>query len=187
MKMNYLAVLMTLVILSAGLAFPVTAAYSNDTAVIQSNPVKGLVLDVMGEITSWDLSTIGNNYDDVNISMRIRSNTPWAINVYDALDGGKPSASAGHMSEWNGLTYNTTVGYKNLSYALEVAPAVGDIPVVLSGTQQVFKSGLPTPSGGAGVGGLLYNLSVNQKLRYADTALENAAYRIVVTFVAMNT
>lgn len=187
MKMNYLVVLLILAVLSSGFAFPVIAATSTDTATIQSNPVRGLILDVMGNITTWDLSNIGDNFDNTNISLRIRSNTPWAINVYDALNDAKPPASAGHMSDWNGASYNISAGYKNLSYALEIAPAVGEYPTVLSGTQQLFKDGPPTPSGGAGIGGLLYNLSVNQKLRYADSTLpDGSAYRIVVTFVATN-
>jgi hypothetical protein len=189
MKMNYLAALMILAILSIGLALPASAAYSNDTAIIQSNPVRGLVLDVMGEITTWDLTNIGDNFDNVNISMRIRSNTPWQINVYDALDGGsKPAGSAGHMAEYSVAGYNTTLGGRMLYYPLEIAWAEGETPVVLSGAEQKLKDGLPTPSGaGGGLGGLLYNLSVNQKLRYADITLpENYAYRIVVTFVAMN-
>ncbi len=188
MKMNYLAALMILAILSIGLALPASAAYSNDTAIIQSNPVRGLVLDVMGEITSWDLSTIGDNIDNTNISMRIRSNTPWSITTYDALDGSKPVGSVGHMAEYSVGGYNTTGGGRYLYYPLELQAEPFDIPTVLSGTQQVFESGSPTPPGAGGaLGGLVFNLTINQKLRYADVTLpEGSAYRVIVTFVATN-
>lgn len=188
MKIRYLAVLIIFALVSSVCVGPVTAATSTDTAIIQSNPVQGLILDVMGEITSWELANIGDNYDNTNISMRIRSNSPWQITIHDALDGGKPAASAGHMAEWDGLAYNTTDGGRYLYYPLEIAPAVGEYPVVLNETPQLLKSGLPTQSGGGGsMGGLLYNLSINQKLRYADTTLPaGSAYRIIVTFTATN-
>jgi len=189
-KMKDLVVLTVLALLCGGLVLPVSAATSTDTTYIQSNPVQGLVLDVTGNITTWDLSNIGDNIDNTDISMRIRSNTPWQINVYDALNEGKPAASAGHMTEYSMSLYggyNTTDVGRMLYYPLELQAQPYDLPVVLSGAQQMFASGNPTPSGGAELGGLLYNLTVNQKLRFADARLpDDDAYRIVVTFVATN-
>ncbi|MDI9633623.1 MAG: hypothetical protein QFX32_06155 [Methanolinea sp.] len=185
MKVNPFAVLVALVMV-AGLGMVASAAYSNDTALIQSNPTEGLVLDVVGNITSWDLSNIGDNVDSTSIYLHIRSNTNWMIQVVDNLDEGKPAESAGHMAEYTGLAYNTTDGGRYLFYPLQLKADPYDIYVDLSGTPQLLKQGAPTPPG-VPVGGLYYNLTVNQRMRLADQRLTPpSVYRIIVTFIASN-
>ena len=186
MKMNFFVVLMAIAIITVGLVLPVSASYSNDTAIIQSNPTVGIVLDVMGNITSWDLSNVGDNVDSTSISMRVRSNTNWQVQVVDNLDEGKPSGSAGYMAEYTSGAYNTTSGGRHLYYPLQLKAESFDIYRDLSGSAQEFKSGSPTPPG-VPIGGLLYNLTVNQRMRLADERLNPpSAYRVIVTFIASN-
>jgi len=185
MKMNHYFVLIALAMMM-GLGMTASAAYSNDTAIIQSNPTEGLILDVVGNITSWDLSTIGDNVDSTSIYMHIRSNTNWMIQVVDNLDGAKPAGSAGYMAEYDGIAYNTTGGGRHLYYPLQLKADPFAVYVDLSGTPQQLKTGSPTPPG-VPVGGLYYNLTVNQRMRLADERLTPpSAYRIVVTFIASN-
>lgn len=186
MRMNYFIMLMAIAVMTLGIGLPASAAYSNDTAVIQSNPTEGLILDVVGNITSWDLSTIGDNEDSASIYMHIRSNTNWMIQVVDNLDEGKPAGSAGYMAEYTSLAYNTTGGGRLLYYPLQLKADPFDIYVDLSGTPQQIKAGSPTPPG-VPVGGLFYNLTVNQRMRLADQRLTPpSAYRIIVSFIASN-
>jgi len=174
----FFGILMVLAIF-CGCISPAMAGSSQGTAVIYSNPGESISLVVNGGITNWSLDNIGDNINTTGISMTVSSNDNHVVYVRDSLDGGKPVNTTGHMAEYDPLG-GVYVGGKNLTNPVEIS-SPPNAYVALSGTNQQIESASGV------VSAQVYPVSVKQSIVFADERLYGPYYRIVVTFVAMNT
>jgi len=153
-----------------------SAAASSGSAEIETDTFGASVdLTVTGSIADWSL-TVGENEDTESITMTVLSNNAggYDVKVYDALDGGKPAETAGHLTRY-GDSYLGTY----LADPLQVRSS--GAYVSLSGVQQTIESkvGISADAGDT------YAIGIKQRLAPSDTILPaGQSYRIVVTFVA---
>jgi len=157
--------------------FQAAAAASNGSAEIETDTFGASVdLTVTGSIANWSL-TVGDNEDVGSITMTVLSNNAggYDVKVYDAMDGGKPAETAGHLTRY-GDSYLGTY----LADPLQVRSS--GAYVSLSGVQQTIESKEGDISADAGD---TYAIGIKQRLAPSDTILPaGQSYRIVVTFVA---
>jgi hypothetical protein len=155
-----------------------TAAASSGSAEIATDTFGASVdLTVTGSIADWSL-TVGENEDTESITMTVLSNNAggYDVKVYDALDGGKPEETAGHLTGYEGGYLGTYLGNP-----LQIKSSGTDAYVSLSGVQQSLESkvGISADAGDT------YGIGIKQRLAPSDTILpEGRSYRVVVTFVA---
>jgi len=131
-------------------------------------------IDTTGGISNWAFTT-GTHEDTTSVDLSVTSTaSAWHVSVKDALDGGKPVATVGKMSEYTGSAYVTS-GYKVLTNALQAKCGSGSY-VTLSGSDQTVQTGTSS-------GTFTYDIGLKQVIAAGDPALTAPnMYRIVVTF-----
>ncbi|MDD3110823.1 MAG: hypothetical protein PHU26_00835 [Methanofollis liminatans] len=157
--------------------FQAAAAASNGSAEIETDTFGASVdLTVTGSIANWSL-TVGENEDVGSITMTVLSNNAggYDVKVYDAMDGGKPAETAGHLTRYESSYLGTY-----LKNPLQIKSGTGAY-VSLSGVPQSIESkvGISDDAGDT------YAIGIKQRLEPSDKVLDpGQSYRIVVTFVA---
>lgn len=133
-------------------------------------------IDVNGTISNWALS-IGENVDSTNLTIRVQSNGPWQVSVYDALNNGKPAGTEGHMAEYVGSSYNSSG--RMLINPVHLKDAGASSYLTLAGVQQHYLSGVATQTEGT-----IYPVMVKQAIEYEDLRLYPPSfYQVIVTFI----
>jgi len=157
----------------------VTTPYGTSLAVAGSQftySAAQLQIDVNGTISNWALE-IGENIDATNLTLGVISSHGWSVSVYDALDLGKPAGTAGHMTEFDGSSYN--LSGRMLSSPVQLKDVNATVYITLSGVQQHYLSGVATP-----VQGTIHPIVVKQDIEYEDLRLSPpSVYQIIVTFI----
>jgi hypothetical protein len=138
-----------------------------------SNPF--IDVNVTGSINTWNFNS-GLNENTSAVQLTIDTNmNQWSVRAKDALDGGKPPATAGKMAEWSGSAY--VPSGESLSNAIKIKYGTGaGTFITVTSADQDFTSGTSP--------GLYQNyLGINQQIEPTDPSLSGSnQYHIVVTF-----
>jgi hypothetical protein len=186
MKTKILVIVGILIIALAAMVAPVMALDSG-SATIDGNPARIIAVTVTGDITGWNLATIGENTAPSTAKLTVSSNSPgWLVKVSDAMTG-KPAGTVGKMVNATsvGAYIPTPLTYLNQALVLSSTSPTGitgatDVTLV-GGAGAVIETGA---SDATGAGTFTDTpITMKQTIGYTDVVLPSTnIYKIVVTF-----
>jgi len=130
------------------------------------------------QVTNWVLH-YGPNPKDSAFQMKVESNNPWIVNVYDAMNNLKPPGTEGRMALYRSSAY--VPNGKPLNSALQVQSESGPkVDLSGSGSPQTIQSGNHDDNNH------WFNINLYQEIDDLDSPLPTGdSYHIVITFVAV--
>ena len=135
-------------------------------------------VDVYGSLSGWALDIKSNNENEKMdaVTLAVTANCNWQVEAKDDMRYGKPSASAGHLTEFDGSDF--VLDGAMLSHPLKLSLGGGPF-VALSDTGQTLKSGWANPSTQE------LQLGLRQNVTYDDRILpSDRVYEIFVSLTA---
>ncbi len=142
---------------------------SLDGTIVQGNIAAEIILTPPDDIYDWVLHVGQNNKEG---TLNVKCNTSWRADISD-----DEPTTAGHMTGWNGATFNTA---KQLAEPFIAKCDAEGTEVTLPGPGMIAIGEVMEQNGNDGED---FELEFNQEVLWSDGILTDGnAYRIVLTF-----